>query len=143
MWALFGRKKKIKPVRDGRRERRKCPLCGEDTTFIEVAIEKKYTAYVVVDLFNTESTGFQCGACDEVMDLGDTHEPNLSERENKKLAKATAKADAERARKQAEAEKARKRQIREAAEQARAEKAAKESQLDDDLAAMKARMGID
>lgn len=143
MWALFGRKKKIKPVRDGRRERRKCPLCGEDTTFIEVAIEKKYTAYVVVDLFNTESTGFQCGACDEVMDLGDTHEPNLSEREKKKLAKATAKADAERARKQAEAEKARKRQIREAAEQARAEKAAKESQLDDDLAAMKARMGID
>lgn len=143
MWAVFGRKKKIKPVRDGRRERRKCPLCGEDTTFFEVTIEKKFTAYVVVDLFNTESTGFQCKACDEVMDLDDTHEPNLSEREKKKLAKAQAKAEAERARKLAEAEEARKREIREAAEEARAEKAAKESQLDDELAAMKARMGID
>ena len=143
MWAVFGRKKKIKPVRDGRRERRKCPLCGADTTFIEVSIEKKFTAYVVVDLFNTESTGFQCEACDEVMDLEDTHEPELSEREKKKLAKARAKAEAERERKLAEAEEARKREIRRAAEEARAEKAEKESQLDDELAAMKARMGID
>jgi phosphoenolpyruvate synthase/pyruvate phosphate dikinase len=143
MWFVFGRKKKIKPLRDGRRERRKCPLCGEDTTFIEVAVEKKYTAYVVVDLFNTESTAFQCKACDEVMDLESTHEPNLSEREKKKLAKAQAKAEAKRARQQAEEEAARKRQIKEAAEQARAEKAAKENQLDDELAAMKARMGLD
>ena len=101
MWFQFGRKRSIKPIRDGRQERRKCPSCGEDTTFTEVTVEKTYTAYVVVDLFNTESTAFRCMACGEVMDLESTLAPNLSEREKQAQAQAQAQAEAERARRQA------------------------------------------
>jgi predicted RNA-binding Zn-ribbon protein involved in translation (DUF1610 family) len=132
MWLVFGRKKKIKPLEGGRRERRTCPECGANTTFIEVSVEKTYTAYVVVDLFDSESTAFQCKECGEVMDLERTQEPELSAREKAKLAKAQAKAEAQR-----------KKELEAAAKKARAEAVAKEEALDDELAAMKARLGID
>lgn len=133
MWFVFGRKKKTRAVKGGRRERRKCPECGADATFFEVKVEKTYTAYVAIELFGTESTAFQCSECDEVMDL-DPVEPTAAQ----KAAQAEAEARAE-----AKAAEERRRSIEAHAKQARAEAAAKEANLDDELAAMKARLGID
>ncbi len=132
MWFVFGRRKKTRAVRGGRAERRTCPKCDANTTFFEVKVEKTYTAYVVVDLLDTESTAFICKNCDEVMDLGDTLPPKLSPREQAKVDAAKAKAAAER-----------QRRIAADAAAARAETQQKEEQLDDALAAMKARLGID
>ncbi len=143
MWFLFGRKSKVRPLKDGRRERRKCPDCDADTTFVEVNVEKKYTAYVVVDLFNTESTAFACSECQEVMDFDRTLEPDLSPREKAKLAKAEAKLEAQRAKAQAEAEAERKRQREAQAKRRQEEARAQEDALDDELTAMKARLGLD
>ncbi|MGH1344590.1 MAG: hypothetical protein ACRBN8_23730 [Nannocystales bacterium] len=143
MWFFFGRKSKVRPVKGGRRERRKCPDCGADTTFIEVKVEKTYTAYAVVDLFDTESTAFACSECSEVMSLDRTLEPNLSPREKAKRAKAEAKAQAERAEAQAKAEAERKKQREAQAKRRREEVRAQETALDDELSAMKARLGLD
>jgi len=129
MWFVFGRKKKTRAVKGGRRERRKCAECGADATFVEVKVEKTYTAYVAIKLFDTESTAFQCSECGEVMDLGEV-EPT----EAQKAAQAKA---------EAEAAEERRRSIAAHAKRARAEAAAKEADLDDELAAMKARLGID
>ena len=92
MWFVFGRKKKTRPLEGGRSRRRKCPKCGADTTFVEVEVETTYTAYVVVDLFDTESIAFQCGACSEVMALENTNAPELSAKE--KLAEEKARLEA-------------------------------------------------
>ncbi|MBV1860894.1 MAG: hypothetical protein KUG77_20935 [Nannocystaceae bacterium] len=143
MWLMFGRKSKTHPVKGGRRERRKCPDCDADTTFYEVSVKKTYTAYVVVDLLDTETTAFCCSECHEVMELERTLQPNLSPREKAKLAKANAKAEAERAKAEAKAEAERKKRRDAQARRHRAEVRAQEDALDDDLAAMKSRLGID
>ncbi len=143
MFLWFGRKSKIRRVKDGRRERRRCPECDADTTFIEVTVEKTYTAYVVVDLFDTESTAFCCSDCEEVMDFARTLEPNLSPREKAKLAKAEAKAEAERVEAEAKAEAERKQQREARAQRLKDQARAQESALDDELSAMKARLGLD
>lgn len=130
--VVFGKKVKVKRVRDGQTERRRCPECGETTTFYEVTVDQQYTAYRFIKLWGSESTGFQCDACDEVMELDDTEEPELTAREKKKLDKqraAEAKEQAERA------ERSRRR--------LQQEKAAQEEAIDDELAEMKKRLGID
>lgn len=140
---FFGRKSKSRPLKDGRRERRKCPDCDADTTFVEVKVEKSYTAYVVVDLFNTESTAFCCSECLEVMDFERTLEPNLSPREKAKLAKAEAKAEAARVKAQAKAEAEQKQQREARAKRQKDDARAQEHALDDELTEMKARLGLD
>ncbi len=132
MWFVFGRKKKIRPLSGGRSRRRKCPKCGADTTFVEVEVETTYTAYIAIDLFDTESTAFQCRACDEVMALEDTNAPELTAKEKAAEEKARLKAREKR-----------KKQLALEAKKARKEAQAKEDALDDELAAMKARLGID
>lgn len=143
MWFFFGRKSKVRPAKDGRRERRTCPECDADTTFVEVTVEKTYTAYAVVDLFDTKSTAFACSECQEVMDFDRTLEPQLSPREKAKLAKAEAKAEAERAKAQAKADAEQKRQRAARAKRQKDEARAQENALDDELTAMKARLGLD
>jgi predicted nucleic-acid-binding Zn-ribbon protein len=132
VWLQLGRKSKVQPVPGGREEKRKCPECDKTGTFVEVTVKKTYTAYVLVNLFDTESTSFMCKACKEIMDLDATLTPELSPREQ---------AEAERAKARAEAE--RKATLEAAADKARAEAAEREEALDDELAAMKARLGLD
>jgi hypothetical protein len=130
--AVIGRSKKVKRVPDGRVDRRKCPECGKTTDFHEVVVTSKWTAYVVVKLWNSESTAFCCSACEAVMDLDDTEDPELSAKEiekrlelEDKQQRIDAKA-AELARRKAEAEAVR-----------------QDQDIDDELAAMKKRLGID
>ncbi len=143
MWLQLGRKSKVRPLEGGRRERRKCPDCDADTTFFEVKVKKKYTAFFVVDLFDTESTAFSCSECLEVMDLDRTLEPNLSPREKAKLAKAEAKEEAQRAKAKAKADAERKKKQEAQAKRRQDEARAQENALDDELTAMKARLGLD
>ena len=132
MWLWFGRKAKVRRVKGGRQEKRKCPECDATAMFVEVEVKKTYTAYVVVDLFDTESTKFACESCGEFMDLEDTGEPELSAREQARKANADAKAEAKR-----------KKELQRAADKARAQAQQREDDLDDELAAMKARLGLD
>ena len=127
VFAMFGRKSKAKALRDGRVERRRCPLCGATTDFRECKVEKTYTAYVVVKLWNSESTAFMCTECDEVMDLDDTEPRERAQLEAK----------------EAKEEKIRQKKALLAAKEAERKAEAQEAALDDELAAMKSRLGID
>lgn len=129
---LFGRKGEARRVPDGQFEKRRCPKCDKTTVFRECVVEKTYTAYLFVNLWSSTSTQFGCDACGSIMDLADTRSPELSAREKKqqlaieaKQAKITAK----------EAKVAQRRKLKEAA--------AREQGIDDEIAAMKARLGID
>lgn len=129
---MFGSKGKARRVPNGQFEKRRCPECNETTVFRECIVEKTYTAYRFVNLWSSESTQFACDACGSLMDLDDTLAPELSAREQKQLEKIEAKQKAIAA-KQAEVD--RRRREREAA--------ASDAAIDDELAAMKRRLGLD
>ena len=131
-FVMFGSKGKARRVPNGQFEKRRCPECNETTVFRECIVEKTYTAYRFVNLWSSESTQFACDACGSLMDLDDTLAPELSAREQKQLEKIEAKQKAIAA-KQAEVD--RRRREREAA--------ASDAAIDDELAAMKRRLGLD
>ena len=133
---MFGRKGKVRRVVDGEFEKRRCPECGKTTVFRECIVKKTYTAYHFVNLWSSESTQFACDACGSVMDLDQTEQPELSAREQAKLDAIEAKQAAIEA-KQAKLE----RLQREREAEARAK--AQEDAIEDELAAMKKRLGID
>jgi ribosomal protein S27E len=135
-FLMFGRKGKVRRVPDGQFEKRRCPECGKTTVFRECVVEKTYTAYHFVNLWSSESTQFCCDACGSVMDLAETEAPELSTREQAQLEALEAK-QAAIAAKQAELE-----QLR-AKDEAKTRKQAREQAVDDELAAMKARLWLD
>jgi ribosomal protein S27E len=134
-FLMFGRKGKVRRVPDGQFEKRRCPECGKTTVFRECVVEKTYTAYHFVNLWSSESTQFCCDACGSVMDLAETELPELSAHEQARLEALEAK-QAAIAAKQAELE-----QLR-AKDEAKTRKQAREQAVDDELAAMKARLGL-
>ncbi|MEM7157053.1 MAG: hypothetical protein AAF799_29645 [Myxococcota bacterium] len=131
-FVMFGSKGKARRVPNGQFEKRRCPECNETTVFRECVVEKTYTAYRVVNLWSSESTQFACDACGSLMDLEETLDPELSAREKAQLEKLEAKKKAIAA-KQAEVEKLRQKQAGEA----------REAAIDDELAAMKRRLGLE
>jgi ribosomal protein S27E len=135
-FLLFGSKGKARRVPDGQFEKRRCPECGKTTVFRECVVEKTYTAYHFVNLWSSESTKFCCDACGSVMDLDETEAPELSAREQAKLEALETK-QAAIAAKQAELEQLQAKQA------AQTRKDARDKALDDELAAMKARLGLD
>jgi len=135
-FLMFGSKGKARRVPDGQFEKRRCPECGKTTVFRECVVEKTYTAYHFVNLWSSESTKFCCDACGSVMDLDETEAPELSAREQAQLEALEAK-QAAIAAKQAELERLR------IEGEAQARKQAREKSVDDELAAMKARLGLD
>ena len=135
-FLMFGSKGKARRVPDGQFEKRRCPECGKTTVFRECVVEKTYTAYHFVNLWSSESTKFCCDACGSVMDLDETDAPELSAREQAQLEALETKQAAITA-KQAELERLR------AKEAAHGRKQAREKAVEDELAAMKARLGLD
>jgi hypothetical protein len=130
--AIFGKSEKVKRVSDGRVERRKCPKCGKTTEFHEVVVRSKWTAYRFVKLWDSETTAFLCKACEEVMDLDDTEEPELTKKELEQRGKLEEREKIVAA-KAAEA----------AARKAESDAQQQEQAIDDELAAMKKRLGIE
>jgi hypothetical protein len=135
-FLMFGSKGKARRVPDGQFEKRRCPECDKTTVFRECVVEKTYTAYHFVNLWSSESTKFCCDACDSVMDLDATLAPELSAREQAKLEALETKQAAIVA-KQAELERLQAKQA------AQARKDTRDKAVDDELAAMKARLGLD
>lgn len=135
-FLMFGSKGKARRVPDGQFEKRRCPECGKTTVFRECVVEKTYTAYHFVNLWSSESTKFCCDACGAVMDLDATQAPELSAREQAQLEALETK-QAAIAAKQAELE-----QLR-AQQEAQDRKDARAKSVEDELAAMKARLGLD
>jgi endogenous inhibitor of DNA gyrase (YacG/DUF329 family) len=133
---MFGSKGKARRVPDGRFEKRRCPECGKTTVFRECVVEKTYTAYHFVNLWTSESTQFCCDACGSVMDLEATLPAELSAHEQQQLAALEAK-QAAIAAKQVELERLRTKQA------AEDRKRAREQAVEDELSAMKARLGLD
>jgi predicted RNA-binding Zn-ribbon protein involved in translation (DUF1610 family) len=129
---IFGRKSKVHRVPDGRFEKRRCPECGKTTVFREAVVKHAYHVFFVVDLFDTESTKFACDACGSIMDLDDTLDVELSAGERAQQEAIAAK-QASIAAKRRELEQ----------QQLRARETAKAQSVDDELAAMKKRLGID
>ena len=135
-FLMFGSKGKARRVPDGQLEKRRCPECGKTTVFRECVVEKTFTAYHFVDLWSSKSTQFCCDACGAVMDLDATQAPELSARE-KARAEALEAKQASIAAKEAELGRLR------AAEEAQSRKQARAQTVEDELAAMKARLGLD
>lgn len=134
-FLLFGSKGKARRVPDGQFEKRRCPECGKTTVFRECLVEKTFTAYHFLDLWSSESTQFACDACGSLMALDKTLAPELSEREQSQQRALEAK-QAAIAAKQDELERLEARRRAEQREQSRRQG------IEDELAAMKARMGL-
>ncbi|MEM9455689.1 MAG: hypothetical protein AAGF11_16015 [Myxococcota bacterium] len=131
-FVMFGRKGKVRRVPDGQFEKRRCPECGRTTVFRECIVKKTYTAYHFVNLWSSESTQFACDACGSVMDLEQTEAPELSAREKAQLEALETKQAA------IEAKQARLEELRSQRDAQQREQA-----IEDELAAMKARLGLD
>jgi ribosomal protein S27E len=134
-FVMFGSKGKARRVPDGQFEKRRCPECGKTTVFRECVVERTFTAYHFIDLWSSKSTKFCCDACGAVMALDETLAPELSEREQAQLEALEAK-QAAIAAKQAEVERLRAQREAEGRKQTRAQA------VEDELAAMKARLGL-
>ena len=118
MWLLFHRNAKTRPVRDGHTFVETCPECHQRARFVEVEIEENFGVWFV-DVVGDKERAYRCGACGETFDMKDE-------------AKAEAPAPAVPARRAVPVR---------TAEDVAAEKAARELRLDDELAALKKRMG--
>ena len=120
---LFGRKTKYRPLAQGGRVRRRCPECGQDAEFVACERVHTYEAYFV-GLFDTRKTVWVCTACKEEVDTAEELPPGEDD-----AAKQRAELEAtERARA------ARRQQLAEKAE-------AVKQKVEDELAALKAKLG--
>jgi len=118
-WLLHG-STKTRRVAGGRVLHQRCPECHSDTTFHEVEVTTSAGAFFI-DVLSSTDRAFQCSACYETFDLKDTDEDKPSEpvRPPRDLA----------------AELLAEKRQREAAV------AAKSRQIDDELAALKRKLG--
>lgn len=140
VFVMFGSKGKARRVPDGRVETRQCPSCGKTTTFHECEVETTFTAYHFVDLWSSKSTQFACGACGAMMTLDETSAPELSPRERAAALAAQAKAAAIAAKEAVIAAKQAALQRLEDEREAARRKQDREQAVEDELAAMKARI---
>ena len=71
MWLLTHRKGSTKVVPDGQTFTEECPTCQKRTRFVEVAIKSSYGLFFVLDMISDEERAFRCCACGETFDLKD------------------------------------------------------------------------
>lgn len=134
-FVMFGRKGKVRRVPDGQFEKRKCPECERTTVFRECVVSQTYTAYHFVNLWTSELTKFCCDACSAVLELDETDEPELSPREQARKDEQDAALRAKQSRIAAK-------QARLSEQRAQAREEAAEEAVEDELAAMKKRLGL-
>jgi transcription elongation factor Elf1 len=81
MFLWWGTRRRVKPVQDGRKERMRCPECGETATFRECELEEKVSVFSVVDVWEDRERLFRCGECGELFALEERPDPSAIERE--------------------------------------------------------------
>lgn len=123
-FLMFGSKGKARRVPNGRCETRRCPECNKTCSFRECLVQTSYTAYHFLELWNSESTQFCCDGCGALMALEGTLPPELSAREQAQLEARAAK------------------QAAAAKQEAERRQLARAREVDDELAAIKARLGL-
>jgi len=75
MWFLAHRKGSTKVVPDGQTFTEECPTCQKRTRFVEVAITSDYGLFFVIDMIKDEERAFCCCTCGDVFDLKDDQRP--------------------------------------------------------------------
>ncbi len=115
---------------DGQFEERRCPECDTTTVFRECVVEETFTAYHFIDPWSSRSTQFGCDACGSVMDLEETLPPALSAREQAELDALAGKQAAIAAK-----------QEQLARQEVRSRQQARAQAVEDELAAIQARLG--
>ena len=118
MWLLFHRNAKTRPVRDGHTLVETCPACHQRARFVEVDIEENFGVWFV-DVVGAKERAYRCTACAETFDLKDEDVPTDAAPPAPRRPAVAVRSD----------------------EEIAAEKEAKEIRLDDELAALKKRMG--
>lgn len=68
MWLLFHSNTKTRAVKDGERFEETCPSCKEHATFIEVEIEDNVGVWFV-DVVGDKRRAFRCTSCTGTFDL--------------------------------------------------------------------------
>ena len=124
MWLLFHRSGKTRRVENGEAFMTRCPACDRDARFIEVELIKSYGLFFV-DLIDDKERAYRCTSCRELF----THKDAAPEQPAAKPPRST-KSLAELQRDHEATARTR----REAVE-------AKAAQIEDELAALKKRMG--
>lgn len=126
MWLLFHRNAKTRPVRGGESFVETCPECGKRATFVEVEVTESFGVFFV-DLVGDKERAYRCGACGETFDLKDQAPARATQpAPPARPVKSAAEFELEQVRAEL--------QRREAAR-------AKATQIDDELAELKKRMG--
>jgi hypothetical protein len=122
MWFLFHRKARTAVVRGGKTMVHECPTCERTTRFAEVEVTKKYGVWFV-DVLDDKERAYRCTECGDTFDL--------VEAAPQPAASSTGWARTE----QLAAEQRRRDAF------AASQRAAIETRLDDELAALKKKMG--
>jgi len=129
MWMLFHHRSKTKPVADGETFTQRCPSCDKTAEFHEVEVSQGVGAFFV-DLVEDRERAYRCGACGDTFDVADQapdQSLDLESLPSPEEIEASQKAE---------------RQRLAAAAQARREIAErKANQIEDELAAIKRRLG--
>jgi hypothetical protein len=134
VFSWLGTSRSTRRIKGGRKQRAFCPDCGEETTFVEVEIEEKLQMFSMLDLLEDKERGFRCLECDLVGQIGEVDKlpagtlEDLSPAATERLERARA------AENLARAERDRERRER--------ERLAREVRADQELAVLKARMGL-
>jgi hypothetical protein len=134
VFLWLGTSKQTRRVKGGRKQRAFCPECGEETTFVEVEIHEKLQLFAVLDLLEDKERAFRCLECDLVGQLFENGEVPAGVLEDLSLAAAERLERARAAERLAQATRDRERRERECR--------AREARADEELAALKARMGL-
>ncbi len=151
MWIINWNLNDVKRVVFGKKKQLKCTKCERETTFYEANAEDRVAAYVVLELYKRTKRVMQCGDCLGVCDFYDVfpeeRESEAKHKEELKLKEAEAKAaelekrkaDEEKEAKRLEAERARQEQLEN--ERRAQERERKAKAVDDELSALKKKLG--
>ncbi|HEY5946609.1 MAG TPA: hypothetical protein VIV40_14000 [Kofleriaceae bacterium] len=71
MWLFAHRKGSTQVVPDGQTFTEECPTCQQRTRFVEVAIKSSYGVFFVLDMISDEERAFRCTRCGDTFDLKD------------------------------------------------------------------------
>ena len=118
MWLLFHRNAKTRPVRDGHTFVETCPACHQRARFVEVEIEENFGVWFV-DVVGDKERAYRCTACAETFDMKDDATEEAAPAPAPRRPAVAVRTD----------------------EEIAAERDAREIRLDDELAALKKRMG--
>ena len=135
----IGRKSKVSRVKDGRKETWRCPECDETCTFFECEVESKVHLYRLIDVWDSKRRVFRCSACDALVQPPD--DDASAENHEDAPDEAQARAAEQRRAEAAAIEREAARELRRA--ERRAESEAKSAKVDDELAALKKKLGLD